>query len=131
MMTEWKPGDRAMVEIDATSTQGTFYTLRGSDGYSVSAKSLNPLPPSVTPLAAQELLKLTLLLDQAENTPDCHRESLFDLRTRQKSAMRAYRASIAPPDPIKVAIKKLRAAYRDMADICFEGAIAAIEKERG
>ena len=46
-------------------------------------------------------------------------------------AVVAYRASIAPPDPIKVAIKKLRAAYRDMDDICFEGAIAAIEKERG
>jgi hypothetical protein len=124
MTHEWKPGDKAMVEIGYVTPNGKSVELcyEGKEtAYAISSSLLFHLPPSITPEAQA-------VLDAADAIESANGLVIFESNLQYPfvRAVVAYRASITPPDPIKIAIKKLRAAYRDMDDICFEDAIAAI-----
>lgn len=90
-MREWKPGDRAMVEISGSPDVYQWYPIKCSEGpqgpneYFVPSSALHPLPPLLTPEAEAVL--------RAADAWEDDELDVNDASGRLSKAVRAYRAA--------------------------------------
>lgn len=121
MTHEWKPGDRAMVTVAATGV--AYASLDGAGNWRVPTSALSPLP---SPIPGDPALARKVI--DAADAWERKTESFGRLIT----ALHAYRASIAPPDPVGevIAAWKEAVAEKPMAAIRLDRALFALEASR-
>lgn len=99
----YRKGDKAVVTINKEDGDG--YSLVGDLGW-IHRECLEPLPPAISP---QAQAVLDAALSAIAGVP-----TRYDLSEKFRplwDAVNAYRATIAPPDPMGDALKALRAEF--------------------
>ncbi len=131
MTHEWKPGDRAMVTVAATGV--AYASLDGAGNWRVPTSALSPLPSPIPgdPALARKVIDAADAWVSGWDDAFAHTPKTGTVMVLYE-AVRAYRASLAPPDPVGevIAAWKEAVAEKPMAEFRLDRALFALEASR-